>query len=225
MAMRRLASMFCRGLSATTHCLDRENARKLAGMAGLLRASALACVLALVAACGASTPTASNALAPPPKCRPNEVQLAGLGIISAATGENGILVYVRATSTTACSISGFPSVSFKMGSRTVPFTYKYGGGFYLTYAGQPKSVTLKPGQSRSAYFEVAKYRCDLGDLGTATTAEIRLPGASRTSALDIRHANLPMEWCKPVSAGPNEVTYRTGMTAYIGALAAPIPGR
>ena len=70
-----------------------------------------------------------------------------------------------------CSLKGFPEVRLT-GARRLPFVYQTGAGPYLS-AAAPRSVTLA--SHGVAYFQVAKYRCDLGDGPVTSGIRIDMP--------------------------------------------------
>ena len=99
------------------------------------------------------------------------------------SGEHGVLYKLVDHGGSACTLAGYPQVRLYEGGHALPFSYASGGGPYVTRK-HPAMVTLKPGGA--AWILVAKYRCDVGVLRTATLLSVRLPGisgAAFTSAL------------------------------------------
>jgi len=104
--------------------------------------------------------------------------------VPAQTGEHAIEIEIRNLSPATCSLKGYPTVAFRSGRRALPFRYRDGGGPYLPGAG-PRLVRVRPG--RMVWFIVAKYRCDVGTLASATAIDVRLPGSDRWQSLPLRH--------------------------------------
>jgi hypothetical protein len=74
-----------------------------------------------------------------------------------------------------CWLSGYPRVRLiDASSGELPMIYR-DGGRYVTDA-PPRQVLLPPGGEATAV--IAKYRCDLGDVRTAVTIEVALPGSA-----------------------------------------------
>ncbi len=92
--------------------------------------------------------------------------------VSPTTGEHAELYSLRNRGSTACTVAGYPRVVLygKHGA-VLPFHYVRGGGVYATRH-KPATVVLGPGAS--AWVLVAKYRCDLGEAGTAATIKLTL---------------------------------------------------
>ena len=125
------------------------------------------------------TASASSASKPRPtrqefaRCRnvPFEVKL--VKPVSPMTGEHAFVVQLAYAGTKPCTLRGYPRPTFYSASGSVfPFTYRNGGGQYVTHS-SPPYVNLRPGDA--AFFEVAKYRCDLRGQ-TAIRASARIPG-------------------------------------------------
>jgi hypothetical protein len=98
------------------------------------------------------------------------------------TGEHALEVTITNRGRSSCVLDGYPAVTILAGKRALPFSYDDGGGPYVSTAA-PKLVALHPGDR--ATFVVAKYRCDVGDLATATSFDIWLPGVAGEKALPI----------------------------------------
>lgn len=73
-----------------------------------------------------------------------------------------------------CTVSGYPTVTLlDAAGSALSFAYVAGKGQYVTHR-RPRPVTV--GGTRSAYFLVAKYRCDTGVGADVTGMNVLLPG-------------------------------------------------
>jgi hypothetical protein len=117
------------------------------------------------------------------------------------TGEQAVQITITNKSRTSCLLDGYPAVTMLAHSRVLPFRYAEGGGPYVSNAA-PKLVTLHPGDR--AAFVVAKYRCDVGELATATAADIWLPGVAGEKTLSMSENGVGMlSLCRKAEAsGP-----------------------
>ena len=82
-----------------------------------------------------------------------------------------MIIAVNSASSTLCTITGYPKITFIQGTRPIPFTYLDGKGQYVTHQ-EPFAVTV--GSGKMAYFLVAKYRCDVGLAERADGANVLL---------------------------------------------------
>ena len=95
--------------------------------------------------------------------------------VSPVTGEHAELYSLRNRGSAACTIAGYPRVVlYSSRGAVLPFHYVRGGGAYAT-PHKPATVVLGPGAS--AWVLVAKYRCDLGEAGTAARIKLTLRAA------------------------------------------------
>lgn len=107
-------------------------------------------------------------------CRSADVTLAPADRISEPTGQHSLALALTNTSTRSCSLFGYPTIRLlDAEGRELPFSYQQSGDQVVT-SRPPLRVTLAPGDV--AYATINKYRCDLGDRGTATTVALVLPG-------------------------------------------------
>lgn len=137
----------------------------------------LSCCLvagAIAAGCGGSS--ASEAATHLPPCVSRGVALSLGPRVSPMTGEHAVLYELMNVSPRACVLDGYPRVTASHLGKRLPFVYRDGGGQYVTTRA-PRRVTLRPG--RHAYFLVARYRCDVGILSTATSVRVLLPATTR----------------------------------------------
>ncbi len=116
-------------------------------------------------------------------------------------GEHGSYFVLTNDSSKPCVLDGYPRVALYQHSRPLPFTYKYGSGYYISASRpshlQPSHVVLRA--RSAAAFVLAKYRCDTGISGQASELRLSLPGSS--TAL---HITLPPEGG---GAGVSELAY------------------
>jgi Protein of unknown function (DUF4232) len=158
-----------------------------AGMMQVTRGAAAAISLAiLVTACGSRpvqagrpvghTALVSAAITAKP-CRAGDVWLAASGYVSPMTGEHAAVFMLRNLGHASCSLTGYPKVDlYTAAGHRLAFGYTDGHSMYFT-SHRPRRVVLAPG--KAAFFEIAKYRCDLGISTTATMIKVTLPGPAR----------------------------------------------
>jgi hypothetical protein len=97
--------------------------------------------------------------------------------VSPATGEHAVMYSLTNTSRRRCWMRGYPAVSLHdRDGKTLPFRYTRERSQYVTTAA-PRTVLVPP--QASAYFLVAKYRCDVGTQADATRIEVTPPGNTR----------------------------------------------
>jgi hypothetical protein len=138
--------------------------------------------------------------------------------ISAQTGEHGELFVLTNNSRGMCLVRGYPTIGLYDHDQPLPFIYRNGGGLYVTHRA-PAEIALRPGAH--AYFLIAKYRCDIGVLQSATTARISLPGSSRT-VIDLTTAVASrIDYCRPTRGDPRlDPGNKVGVSPIESALAA-----
>jgi len=109
----------------------------------------------------------------PAGCTPGDLRLVQV-FLSPMTGEHGSFYKLANHERRACTLEGYPRIRLYAHGVALPFRYSRGGRTYVTRAA-PRLVTVRPGGA--AWFLVAKYRCDLGTIATATSMTVTLPGA------------------------------------------------
>jgi hypothetical protein len=139
------------------------------------------CVAGAGAGAGASASVISRATASPdtghhiapPACAAGALVLGtGPGVVP-MTGEHAVLYTLTNRSPRTCTVRGYPRVIlYEASGQVLPFRYADGGGPYVTSA---KAATVVLAPRSIAYLLVAKYRCDLGIVGTAATIKLTLP--------------------------------------------------
>jgi len=109
------------------------------------------------------------------QCRAGSLVLAYGQPISPMTGEHSLQFKIVNRGQSACSLIGYPDVAlFASSGQRLPFHYTDGHSMYLTGA-TPKDVIVP--RHGFAYVQVAKYRCDLGDVADAASVQLALPGS------------------------------------------------
>ncbi|MGZ4747163.1 MAG: DUF4232 domain-containing protein [Oryzihumus sp.] len=136
--------------------------------------------------------------------------------VSAMTGEHALIFRLTNGGTQPCSVSGYPAVTLLDGhGAAMPFRYTHGQSQYVTHA-RPESLLLPP--TASAYFLVAKYRCDVGSAGDAVTIRVSL---GTNAATLIGRAAGPVEgvlsYCLGGPADPGQVVDISPIEATPGA--------
>jgi len=161
----------------------------------------------LTAAAPAARPTSKATIAPQSaqamRCRARVLVLRPGAYVPPMTGEHAVLYALANHGPVTCTLDGYPQVVlYSARGAVLPFRYTQGGGAYATH-NKPATVVLAPGAS--AYVLVAKYRCDLGTVGTAATVQLTLPAAG-TATFVGREAvggsgSLDLSYCR---GGPDD---------------------
>ncbi|GAA1241909.1 DUF4232 domain-containing protein [Oryzihumus leptocrescens] len=124
---------------------------------------------------GGPAPTSPPVALPNTKGHVCEISMLRLGhgpVVSPMTGENAIIFSLTNVGTRPCSLFGYPAVTLLDGhGAAMPFRYTHGQSQYVTHA-RPASVLLPP--AASAYFLVAKYRCDMEVVSHASSVRVSL---------------------------------------------------
>jgi len=156
-------------------------------------------------------------------CVSTQLMLAPHEGVSEATGQHTAVFVVTNSSDAGCYLDGYPKVRLLDGARRVlPFSYRDHGDQMLTSA-RPRRVQLPPGGH--AFFAVNKYRCDLGDKGTAATIEVTPPGDSTSVSVTLARGSgaETLSYCgagdsgslidlSPIVATPDAVLSVSGQT-------------
>jgi hypothetical protein len=136
------------------------------------------CVSVTVSLAYVGSADAASVLQASPSCTTSQLSLGFGGQVSPATGEHALILTLTNKSPKYCQLLGYPSVRFYAATgRVLPFAYHHVSQYFPRIV--PRLVGLKPGTH--GYFEVAKYRCDVGDLMTPSVVRVALaatPGAS-----------------------------------------------
>jgi Protein of unknown function (DUF4232) len=110
-------------------------------------------------------------------CRAGDVWLGPGGYVSPMTGEHAAVFMLRNLGHASCALRGDPKVDlYTAAGHRLAFSYTDGHSMYFT-SHRPGRVVLAAG--KAAFFEIAKYRCDLGSSATATVIKVTLPGPAR----------------------------------------------
>ncbi len=197
-------------------------------MRSLQAAAAAALTLAAVGCAGtssgqpaatASTSYSTQAGSVPSPC-PARALVIGLGSgVSPMTGEHAIIYKVTNRGPVTCTVEGYPRVVLDNAHGTaLPFRYADGGGAYVTRK-KPVPVLLAP--DASGYILVAKYRCDIGIVDSATAIQITLPIAGRSQFAGREPAGnrgtgqgLPtadLSYCRGGPRDPGQIVYVSPM--------------
>lgn len=165
---------------------------------------------ALVAPCAAGA--AGGAAPRPPVCAISQLRVAPGPEVSEKTGQHTFALRLTNGGRT-CSLDGYPAVWLEDAAGTIPFAIRHGGDQMLT--SRPPALVVV-GHGGVAFVLLNHYRCDLGDIRSATTVRIGLPGARRTASvsLAIRSPYRRVAWCgrsdpgSTLSVSPFEPTLR-----------------
>jgi hypothetical protein len=127
-----------------------------------------------------SSSTSAPAETAAPACPPATLGIQPGPPLTPQTGEHGVILAVSSTSPTPCTVNGYPTVTFLRGKTPIPFVYLEGKGQYVTHQA-PAPVTV--GAGATAYFLVAKYRCDIGDAEQSDGATVTLTHSGSVHAI------------------------------------------
>lgn len=172
------------------------------------------CLIALLtlACCSGPRHTAQNIPTPQSAtvspCRSGALSLRHGPVNGAATGERGDIYVLTNSSNGACTLIGYPTVALTDAANVrIPFSFTHRSQYVTQNAPQP--LSLRPDDS--AFFKVAKYRCDLGTDDIAAQTHVELPdqpGLVLTISTDAQSGTAPgagegeIEHCTPGSADP-----------------------
>jgi hypothetical protein len=118
---------------------------------------------------------AAGILKASPLCMTSQLSLGFGGQVSPATGEHAVVLTLTNKSGKYCQLLGYPSVRFYTATgRVLPFSYSRVSQYFPRIV--PRLVGLRPGTH--GYFEVAKYRCDVGDLMTPSVIKVSLAASA-----------------------------------------------
>jgi hypothetical protein len=121
---------------------------------------------------------AAGILKASPPCMTSQLSLGFGGQVSPATGEHAVVLTLTNKSGKYCQLLGYPSVRFYTATgRVLPFSYSRVSQYFPRIV--PRLVGLRTGTR--GYFEVAKYRCDLGDLMTPSIFKVSLAASAGVS--------------------------------------------
>jgi hypothetical protein len=135
-----------------------------------------------------------------PGCRVSQLAMSVGQEMSPATGQNPFSVHVMNRGRNACVLNGYPALWLSDRVGTIPFLIRRAGDQMVT-ANRPSRVVVRPG--RSAFVVLNRYRCDLGDVRTATTLRLGLPRAIRpaTALVDLGALRARVHYCGKGDAG------------------------
>lgn len=152
---------------------------------------------------GASAATAARPHNPDRECVTSKLTL-GQGLyVSPMTGEHAIVFPVTNVGTQPCSLSGYPGVTLlDQHGGVLPFRFTHGQSLYVTHT-RPVPVLLRPGAS--AYFRVAKYRCDLGGDRDARTVQVSLGNDGATLIGRTGSGSEGLTYCLGGASDPGQV--------------------
>ena len=157
------------------------------------------------AASVAPSPSQTDVAAP--WCTRADLALAGpLGGFGGISGEHELTYALHNTGSRNCSLDGYPAVEL-YDQRPMPFVYDnaHPRGPYLSMAPPTRVVLTAHGL---AYFQVVKYRCDLGESSFATSLRVTLPEVAGVFVVDLSPPTTPARslWlCTGQSNDPGNV--------------------
>lgn len=131
--------------------------------------------------------------APGEPCTNDQVKLVpAVGSSSGATGERSVTIEVYARNpSVSCQVDGDPVAKLLVGS--VPASgLTYGVGLFTGIPQRGTAVLVD--SEHAAVFVVSKYRCDAGAIGVADGIDVRLPGSSRSTVVELP-TGLALELC------------------------------
>ena len=146
-------------------------------------------------------------------CTTSQLSLGVGGQVSPGTGEHGLILTLTNKSAKYCQLLGYPAVGLYTAlGRVLPFTYDHGSQYFSHIV--PHLVGLRPGTH--GWFEVAKYRCDLGDLLTPSVIKVTVApsaGASLTRLVPSSPGVGILAYCKGGVRDPGQLVGVTPIVA------------
>jgi hypothetical protein len=148
-------------------------------------------------------------------CSPGQIKAANGPFVGGAMGEMSMTITLLNSGPGACWLDGFPKVRLVTATgATLDFRETHGGQYIVKVAA--RRVLLAVGAM--AYVEIAKYRCDLGAVRTASQVQLILPGESKGAILTV--PTRVFSYCK---GGPKGYGNVIGFTAVESTLGAGLP--
>ncbi len=154
------------------------------------RAGALLGVVLIVGWVAAGAAHGSRASVP--KCDSRMLTLSSGPEVSPMTGEQPDLFKLRNRAARSCALGGYPGLRLSHRAISLPFVYERSGGYVTRH--KPHRVILASGSH--AYFFVAKYRCDGGDLHTTTEIRVALPSRGGQLTITLNQGETGLDYCK-----------------------------
>ena len=151
-----------------------------------------------------------------PACRMSDLAVQIGPGISEKTGQNTLALRLVNRGAASCFVRGYPSVVAYDRQGAIPFVVRHGGDQMITRR-LPTRVLIE--RNRAAVILLNHYRCDLGDVRTATRVTIGLASATRTpfSSVQLADADNRLRYCGPGDPGstltvsPFEPTIRAAL--------------
>ena len=109
-----------------------------------------------------------------PQCSPAGLHIA-VGVLAPLTQERGIFFTVRNTTSAACSVSGYPTITLADAGTVLSFTDEHSGSAAVTDR-PPARVSLPPGGL--GYFVVAGQECNTGSGPAPDQVRVSLPNGT-----------------------------------------------
>jgi hypothetical protein len=140
-------------------------------------------VMALVAGTtlAASTAVSAAPAANPAACQASHLKLSLGPAVSEQTGEDAVMLRLTNTGK-SCTLRGYPTVRITHAGHALTFRHTHGG----MYTGHHKPTTVTVARQGHVFFEIAKYRCDVGEETAATSIGVKLPHSSGKLQLHLR---------------------------------------
>jgi Protein of unknown function (DUF4232) len=166
--------------AAITDPARRTGRHRRGRTAVMLRTAA---VMTLVAGTSLATTTIVSAApaASTAACQTSHLKLSLGPAVSEQTGEHAVILRLTNTGKT-CTLRGYPTVRIAHDGHALTFHHTHGG----MYTGHQKATTVTVARQGHVFFEIAKYRCDVGPETSATNIGVTLPHAAGKLQLHLR---------------------------------------
>lgn len=149
-------------------------------------------------------------------CLPVNIKARNGPRVSAATGEHARIITLTNRGTSPCVLDGYLRLRLVTATGTVLDLPQVTHNQYVTNA-RPRPVSLRVGAV--TYVEVAKYRCDLGDLQMANRVQFTLPGSKEKTVFTVPLGSVPgLSRCKGGATDPGNSIAVTPFEASLRAL-------
>jgi len=147
-----------------------------------------------------------------PTCAPTHMKVGNGPFVGGAMGEMSMTITLVNSGPGHCVLDGYPKLRMVTATgATLDFSKETASQYIRRIP--PRRVLL--GVGAIAYVEIAKYRCDLGDIETASQVRLILPGAVNGTAFTVPTRGF--SYCKGGPSDPGNVIAFTPVEPTLGA--------
>ena len=147
-----------------------------------------------------------------PTCSPSQIKAGDGPFVGGAMGEMSLTIVLVNSGPGPCVLDGYPQVRLVTATgATLDFSQETESQYIRKIP--PRPVLL--GVGAIGYVEIAKYRCDLGDVETASQVQFTLPGAGKGTAFTV--PTRAFSYCKGGPSDPGNAIAFTPVESTLGA--------